>query len=272
VAGAAEEGVTLLEFLVARTGRSRRRVKHWLDARRVFVNRHPVWMARHRIRRGDTVHMAPPRGAEPAASPDIPILFDDTHYLVADKPPGMESNGRDSVESRLRAEPGLDAVRAVHRLDRDTSGCLILARTAQDFDAIVERFRRHDVRKTYCALVRGPVRPRRLEITVPIEGKTALTVVRVVDANRRASHLEVEIKTGRTHQIRRHLAGLGHPILGDRHYGSGLAASDEAMAVHRPMLHAARVEFAHPRTGRPVDVRSPCPPDFLHCRSRFGLR
>ncbi len=261
----------LVGFLAAARGESRRAAKRLLDERRVFVNGRRVWMARHALRAGDTVEVQPP--AARAASDTLPVLVEAGPWRIADKPAGLLSNGDpSSVESRLRAQLGLPELTAVHRLDRDTTGCLLLARTRSDAERLFPLFRERRVRKTYLALVFGRVGADVREIRSPIDGEEAVSFLRVVDANDEASLVEVRIETGRTHQIRKHLLEIGHPIAGDRAYGNSRARDARARALPRQMLHAARLSFEDPGTGERVKAAAPLPADFRAALRAYGLR
>lgn len=268
---AAGQGGTLLDFLAAAQGVSRRAAKRLLDERRVFVNGRRVWMARHPLRAGDIVEVQP---APERVTPDeIPILAASGPWFIADKPAGLLSNDApDSVESRLRQQLHLPELTAVHRLDRDTTGCLLLARTRADAERLIPLFRARRVRKTYLALVFGRVRSDVREIRAPIEGEEAVSRVRVLDANDDASLLEVRLETGRTHQIRRHLLDIGHPIAGDRAYGNSRARDARGRSLPRQMLHAARLAFDDPDTGATVAAESPLPADFRAALRAYRLR
>jgi len=264
-----EDGMILLDFLAGELDLSKRKAKNLLDSKRVFVNRAPVWMARHKLRAGDTVETT--GGTAPRSAAAVRILFQDANYLVADKPSGLLSNGGNSLEAQLRQtrnEPGL---LAVHRLDRDTTGCLLFARSREAFDAAVAEFKAHRVRKTYHALVAGRFNVSRFRINRPIDGQRAETVVQTLDSNQEASHVSASIETGRTHQIRRHLALMGHPVLGDLQYGARMPASDKMMKIPRQMLHAAGIELTDPATCRRITAGAPLPPDFRNCLRLYRL-
>lgn len=268
--GPGEDPVRLDEFLRARLPVSRKRAKRMLDERRVFVNGRRVWMARHRLTSGDTVQITGPAERETGtAAPHI--LFEDGQFVAVDKPPGILSNGRGSIEEQIRILRRNREIRAVHRLDRDTSGCLLLAKGESARRAMVAVFTDRAVRKAYHALavghVRGPVR----SVGIPVDGKSARSSFRVLDSNSKASHLLVHIATGRTHQIRRHLAALHHPVLGDWRYATG-RHDQPAMSVPRQMLHASRLVFGQPISGKRITISAPLPPDFRSCLRTFRLR
>lgn len=255
-------GMALLDFLAGHLEISRKRAKQLLDRRCVFVNRKRVWMARHTLARGDVIeaHLLEEHEQKGGGPPDL--LHQDPDYLILNKRAGVVSNGENSAESELRRRLGDPAVRAAHRLDRDTSGCLLFARNELAFDRVVSLFRRHRVRKTYHALVVGLLNTPGRTIQSPVDGEQAITKLRTLDSNRAASHLLVSIETGRTHQIRRHLSGLGHPVLGDGQYGLQAGMADAARAAPRQMLHAYSLDFRHPVTEVRVHAIAPLPGDF----------
>ncbi len=271
-----EDGRTLEVVLGERLRLSRRGARRLLDARCVFVNDRRVWMARHRLEAGDRIEVqvsavAPPGHGPAPESVPLQVLFEDGRVLVADKPSGILSNGEGSVESAMQARRRDPSIRAVHRLDRDTTGCLLLARSDAVFDEAVEWFRAGRVRKVYEAIAVGRVGRDLREVSSPIDGQSAVTRVTVLDATDEASHLRLVIETGRTHQIRRHLEERGHPIAGDKAYGTSRRAGERMRMIPRQMLHAAELAFPG-ADGTAVVVRSPLPPDFRGALKRLGLR
>ncbi len=267
---AAEDGLTLQDFIVRRLKISRRRAKTLLDERKVFVCGRRIWMARHVLGCGDHVQLAL---AEPTMTdPDgFSILYEDDALVVVDKPPGIEVTGPNGLESRLRLQLKQPFLCAAHRLDRDTSGCLLFARGAALLPPLIECFRRRAVCKIYDALVAGRVTFRQRTIRMQLEGLNAVTHVRRVQSGSGVTHVEVRIETGRTHQIRRHLFAVGHPVLGDRHYGAGKVCPPEFRDIPRQMLHARRLIMTHQRSNMPIDIASPLPDDFKACLKRLRL-
>jgi 23S rRNA pseudouridine1911/1915/1917 synthase len=163
----------------------------------------------------------------------------------------------------------------VHRLDAGTSGLIIVAKTDEAFDALQGALRRHEADRRYLALVRGRVAHDRFGVEAPlgrradrvvvdhVEGRAAATVFEVRERMPRATLLEAAPRTGRTHQIRVHLAAVGHPILGDRAYGGG-GDDARALGLGRPFLHAWRLAFTHPRSGTRIELEEPMPDDLRH--------
>jgi 23S rRNA pseudouridine1911/1915/1917 synthase len=238
-----------------------------------------------------------PLNATPEALP-LQVVFEDEHLLVIDKPAGMVVHAGPGHASGtlvnavlhhlgLTAEalpvlPGNDATRPgiVHRLDRDTSGLIVVAKHLRAQEGLAAQFRAHSLRRRYLGVVRDappfaektlrtghardPVDRRRFTWDAP-GGRRAVTHVRVVTRLRGAAVLEFRLETGRTHQIRMHCRMLGHPIVGDALYGGmgGPAAIRElAAGLGRHALHAAVLGFRHPITQAELDFSSPLPPEL----------
>jgi 23S rRNA pseudouridine955/2504/2580 synthase len=249
-----------------------------------------------RVHTGDDVRVPPVRVAErPAAMPaparDFTVLFEDDSLVAIDKPAGVAVHGGSGVsfgviEQMRRARPESNFLELVHRLDRETSGVLLLAKRRSALTELQDQFRARDTGKTYAALVRGawpeslkvidlplhkylkPDGERRVRIGDAGDGqaKRSITLVRVVQRFAGFTLLDVGIKTGRTHQIRVHLAHAGHPIVGDDKYGdfefNKALARGEALPGHRfdgMFLHARRLAFDHPASGERVELVAPLP-------------
>ncbi len=249
----------------------------------------------HTVRPGEIIRGALPQPARPdaVAEPiDLTILFEDDRLLVVDKPAGMvvhPSAGHFSgtlVNALLHHYPEIEVRRdgeilrpgIVHRLDKDTSGCLVIAKDSRTQQRLQEQFRARRIRKTYLALVVGRVAADAGRIDLPVgrhprdrkkmsvfshRGRPALTLWRVRRRFSCATLLELDLKTGRTHQIRVHLASLGHPVAGDPVYGGvRRLAATPLQAAGRQMLHAWRLSFSHPQGGTRMSVTAPLPPDM----------
>ncbi|HCX34030.1 MAG TPA: RNA pseudouridine synthase [Rhodocyclaceae bacterium] len=244
-----------------------------------------------RLSEGDEVRIPPIRiatvtapVAHARALRPIPVLFEDDALLVLDKPAGRAVHGGSGIShgviEQLRAErPEAKFLELVHRLDRDTSGVLLLARKRSALTAMHARLRAGEVRKTYLALVSGRWREAERRIELPLhkfvtpegerrvavraDGKPAVSRVRLLRRWRNFSLLEVELETGRTHQIRVHLAHLGFPILGDEKYGDFALNRKLAKAgLKRMFLHATELAFLHPLRGEPMRARADLPEDL----------
>jgi 23S rRNA pseudouridine1911/1915/1917 synthase len=286
-------------------GLSRSAARRLIDAGRVRVDGRAM-EADDRPTAGAQVEgelAAPPPSALIPEPFRVPVLYEDEHLLVLDKPAGLTVHpgaGRrigTLVHQLLSSGRSLSAVGApdrpgiVHRLDRETSGCLVVARSDAAHHALAARFRGREVVKEYRALVCGVPRRPRGRIETPVgrhpqrrilmstrsrAGRPALTEYRVLGSSQGLAWLSLEIKTGRTHQIRVHLSSIGHPVVGDRLYGGRPPAvpaqARAALGQHpRLMLHALRLEFEHPlRRGR-VEVEAPLPPEITAALDALGI-
>ena len=272
----------LQDFLAKRLSLSRRAAKSLIDSRSVWVNRRCVWMAGARLAASDTVEIpsdaatGAPAGSAPRRTPEkshVRILWQDDDYLACDKPAGrLSCDDPRSVETMLRVQENAPGLCAVHRLDRDTTGCLLFAKNRAALDAAIETFRVHRVRKIYHAIVAGRFPHKRQTIDAPIGGDPAVSHVTLETAAADASLLRVHIETGRTNQIRRHLASIRHPIVGDRVFGLKSARDPRLMQVPRQMLHASTLELPNPRNpGDTIRLHSPMPADFRAALRLFGM-
>jgi 23S rRNA pseudouridine955/2504/2580 synthase len=249
--------------------------------------------ASYRLQDGDKIRLPPVRtgkpasGTAPVASSAIfvgGVLLEDEDLLIVDKPSGVAVHGGSGIssgviESLRLSRPGLRFLELVHRLDRDTSGVLILAKKRTALTGLHTQLREGAVRKHYLALVLGEwVDAKRnvraalhkyvaasgeRRVVVHDEGQQAHTVFRLMRNFPLYSLLDAELKTGRTHQIRVHLAHVGFPIAGDDKYGDFEANKRLVkLGLKRMFLHASSLEFTHPRTAQPVRVEAPLAPEL----------
>lgn len=260
----------------------------------VRVNKGRV-AAEFRLQAGDTVRVPPIRIAAPAVKPVAParsfdVAFEDDAMIVLDKPAGVAVHGGSGVsfgviEQLRRARLEARFLELAHRLDRETSGLLIVAKKRSALTRLHDLFRDGGIAKRYLALVRGrwpnPLQHVRLSlhkyltdegerrVSVSEEGKPAHSVVRLVARWENFSLVEVELKTGRTHQIRVHLAHLGFPLAGDDKYGDFSLNRDlQRAGLKRMFLHAARLTLPHPLTGEAIELDSGLPDDLRRFLAR----
>jgi 23S rRNA pseudouridine1911/1915/1917 synthase len=272
-----------LDQLLAEPLGSRARAARMIEAGRVRVDGRVV-PKRHLVGAGQRVAFAPgePVGddVEPVEVP-FGVVLEDDHLIVVDKPAGVvvhpargHRTGTLAQALAGRAAGGEQAWRAgiVHRLDRDTSGLLVVAKSDEVHRRLKAMLAARDLRREYLALVEGVPPARSGTVDAPIgrhrrdrvlmsidseeprEARTHFEIVRTLPST---SLLRVVLETGRTHQIRVHMAAIGHPVCGDRQYGG-----PRWFGLERQFLHAARLAFPHPVTGVPVDTSSPLPPDL----------
>jgi len=273
--GKPNAGATLLDFLSERLNISRKGAKRLLDQRSVFVNGRRVWMAHHALASGDVVEATldekPTSRSKKKQETKLVTLWQDADYLVVNKPAGLVSNGQGSVENLLVKLKGMEDARVAHRLDRDTTGCLLCAKHSDAFGKAIELFRQGLVEKQYVVIASGLVRKSEFSVCTPLDGLTAVTRIRRLDANDKASYLLIDLETGRTHQIRRHLAAAGHPVLGEKQYRPGRDIPPQERRITRQMLHAQRISFPHPYTHETIHCQAPLPKDFSTCLNEFHL-
>ncbi len=274
---------------------SRRKAQDAIGAGQVDVGPQRVREAGYRVEASSTVTYHPNRRREEAIRLSLPCAFQDEHFAVVDKPPGLLTvptdggSGEDCVLTRLRAD--LTRVRgprayvgALHRLDRGTSGLVAIALSREGHAAGRAAFRDHAFLRRYLALVEGVPEPASGTIDLPIAdeyesgqrhiardedepSRHAVTHYKVRERFPHAALLEVELDTGRQHQIRLHLRAIGHPIMGDGVYGR-----EKRPAFGRPLLHACKLVFPHPLTGQTIDCQSEPPVDFAAALKRLRTR
>ncbi|MDR2512268.1 MAG: RluA family pseudouridine synthase [Puniceicoccales bacterium] len=286
---------------------SRSQVQRLLDDGRIVLQGSPVRVLgrRCRLAPGDAVLInrppPPPTQLVPAVIP-LDVLWEDEHLLAVNKASGLTTHpgagtGENTLahaalhhtKGRLAAAGGTTRPGIVHRLDKGTSGVILLAKTDLAYHALVRQFSERKPDKQYLALVRrrpallsGSIREpvarhpsNRVKMAVREDGKPARTDWAVEECfGEQAARVRCWLLTGRTHQIRVHLAHAGHALLGDATYGK--AEHGEAWPVARVMLHAERINLAHPVSGKALEIVAPVPTDFLaveaHLRERFGSR
>ena len=249
-----------------------------------------------RIETGDVVRLPPVRisekvaekAARPAPGREFPLLLEDDALMAIDKPSGVAVHGGSGVsfgviEQLRQARPLAKLLELVHRLDRETSGILLVAKKRSALKHLQDQFRERETGKTYLALVQGswpeklkvidsalhkfllPDGERRVKVTTneDPDGMRSITLVKVAERLVDCTLLEVTIKTGRTHQIRVHLASQGHPIAGDDKYGDfEWNKVLQKQGLKRMFLHAWRLQFSHPATGKRVELKSNLPSEL----------
>jgi 23S rRNA pseudouridine1911/1915/1917 synthase len=293
---AALAGERLDRGLALLTGWSRAEVARLIDEGAVLVGGRPVAKS-HRLEAGTVVELlSEPAPAQPPGPEPVPldVRFADDDVIVVSKPPGLvvhpgagHATGT-LVNGLLEWFPDLAAVGdparpgIVHRLDRDTSGLMVIARSQRAYDALVEALARHALERRYFALVWGHLDSPRGVIDAPIgrsptrrtrmavrdEGRaarTAFEVQREYDEPA-ATLLECRLETGRTHQIRVHLSAIDHPVVGDAAY----RGDRPSLRPGRPFLHAHRLELDHPVTGERLTFDDPLPPDLADVLASLG--
>jgi 23S rRNA pseudouridine1911/1915/1917 synthase len=248
----------------------------------------------YRVEAGDEVLVQIPATQSPqglAEQVALDVIYEDEHLLLVNKPAGLVVHPAYGHESgtlvnallghcpQLRDVGGVERAGIVHRLDKDTSGLIVVAKNEEAHSALQRQFKRRSVKKTYLALVEGHPEPPQGVIDAPIgrdkrqrkrmaivrSGRTALTAYRVIEHFDEHSLVELQPESGRTHQLRVHLAWLGYPVVGDRVYGY----RKQRLLKHRHFLHARQLEFTHPVTGENLSLLAPLPDKLVRLLERL---
>jgi 23S rRNA pseudouridine1911/1915/1917 synthase len=281
---------------------SRARVQTWIKQGQVQVDG-KIPRGRDSVRGGEQVVITPfcePQVSQEAQAIPLKIVFEDTHLLVIDKPPGLvvhpaaghwQGTLLNALLYHMRQLREIPRAGIVHRLDKDTSGLMVVAKTLIAHKWLIEQLKEHRIEREYRVIVLGrlisggmvetqisrhPFNRKRMAVVE--RGKLARTHYRLERRFRAHTLLRVTLDTGRTHQIRVHMAHLGHPVIGDPIYGGRLrlprgasqALIDELRSFKRQALHATRLSFLHPLDGAPVSWEAPVPGDMQRLIDALG--
>ena len=267
---------------------SRSYIRKLIDEEQILVNAGPV-KANYRLKPGDEIIINIPEPEKLDVAPekiDLKIVYEDEDIVVIDKPKGMvvhpaagnysgtlvnalmEYCGDSLSDINGVIRPGI-----VHRIDKDTSGLLVVAKNNSAHEKLSELLKTHDIKRVYFAVVEGIIREDSGKIDAPIgrhpadrkkmavntkNGRNAVTHFKVLERFGNNTYVEVELETGRTHQIRVHMSYIGYPIVGDEVYGRRKQVHD----IKGQALHAGKLQFVHPSTGKAMEFQSPLPPYF----------
>lgn len=292
VVTAEEAGYRLDLFLAKKlAGLSRSQAQKLLVSGVVFINEQPCSDKNYRLQKTDLVGLTMPEPHETMLEPEdirLAVVYEDRDLLVVDKPRGMvvhpaPGHSRGTLVNALLNHcddlSGIGGIRRpgiVHRLDKDTSGLLIVAKNDLAHRRLSAQLKARAISREYIALVNGLVRPAHGRIEAPIGrhpvhrkkmavvegGREAVTRYRMIKSYHRYSLLQLQLETGRTHQIRVHLSYLGYPVVGDPLYAGRTGGGLPAELVFSQALHARRISFTHPRNGIKMTFSTPLPPEF----------
>jgi 23S rRNA pseudouridine1911/1915/1917 synthase len=275
---------TLLEFLIAKHPDSpRTRIKKLLQGRTVRVNNKSVTLHSYPLKPGDTVEISGKAGIATKASLPFPVLYEDQYVIVIDKPAGISTSSIDGstsiqwiiLEFLKNLSKGTIRIFVVHRLDKEVSGVLVLAKSEAVMDSIKDKW--EETEKHYFAYVEGiPENPegtikswliedkamKMHSVNERPDAKLAITHYKTIRILNNYALLDIKTETGRKNQIRVHLSDIGCPIVGDRKYGAS------ADFIRRVRLHACSLSFPHPVNGSMITVESPMPDGFLSLKAR----
>ncbi len=266
---------------------SRAKVQRLIELKNIMVNNKPVKVS-YKVMESDFIEIEEEEIKETDILPEnipLDVVYEDDDILVVNKVKGMvvhPGNGNPNgtlvnavlarCKNSLSGIGGEQRPGIVHRIDKDTSGLLIVAKNDKAHINISEQIKNHEVKKTYVALVRGRIKENEATIDMPIarskndrtkmsvdqKGKEAVTHIKVIKKYKEYTYIEVNIETGRTHQIRVHMAQIGYPIVGDYVYSNG----KNPFGVVGQMLHSMKLEFNHPVSGKLMHLEAPIPDYF----------
>lgn len=250
---------------------SRRTLQNWIKAGRFAIDGKPILRDNEEFQAGQVVSAK--ANCKPQLIPGLKVLYEDRYLVAIDKPMGLLSVPLDDGHSKhalgmLRDHYQTDQIYPVHRIDRETSGCLLFARGKEAEGKLKDLFERHDLKRIYFAIVEGRMQKKEgtwesrllelesLQVVESEEGRIAITHYTVLKHSPKYTYLRLQLETGRKHQIRVHCSAAGHPVLGDARYGSG------EDPIRRMCLHARHLELTHPFTGKLLKIESPLPAAF----------
>ena len=286
------EGQRLDAYLAERLcGISRSRIAKLIHEGRIKVNGQAIKPSYH-VELSDEIEVSMPPPPEHTVSPEpieFGVVHEDEALAVIDKPPGLVVHCTETMLSgtlvngllhrfeKLSDVGGAMRRGIVHRLDKDTSGLMIIAKTDEAHIDLMKKFENREVKKQYMAVVHGYMAQDRYEIDLPIErnphnrqlmtartrrGRESFTLVEPIERFDTATLVKVSPTTGRTHQVRVHLSAIGHPIVADKQYGGRSMEKRPKFGMARQALHASRLAFTHPQTGEWVESQAPLPDDM----------
>ncbi len=247
----------LVDFISEKLGISKKKSKRVIDTKNVLVNSRRVWIASFTLKEGDLVEIP-----DIEEKKDYKILYEDRYIIAVDKPPFVVTDReKGSLEDILRREIS-DSIKAIHRLDKETSGVLLFAKDYKTFEVFKKIWTANYVKKEYEAISRGKAQFKSKKISIRINGKEAFSFVRTLKVFNNYTHFLLNPVTGRKHQIRIHLSKIGHPIVGDKEYGNKFLQFEEEKKVKRHLLHARRLTVFHPFYKKPIKIESELHEDF----------
>jgi len=258
-----KEDNNLKDFVALQLNISKNKAKQLIDSKTIFVNHKRIWIASHQLQKGDIVEL-------PLVDNNLKwriensVLYEDSFIIAINKPPFIESEGtKESVEYLLKGFKKNNKIRAIHRLDRETTGILLFAKDSKIFEKFKKLWQEKKVKKIYWAISHNEATFKKKVINIPVDGKYAKSFIYTQKVKNGFSLFRIEIPTGRKHQIRIHLSKIRHPVVGDKTYGLKNMENPLLKNVKRQMLHAQTVSFFHPFLKKKIKINAPHFPDFV---------
>ncbi len=257
-----EKRTDLKTFVSEKLKITKKQAKRLIDKKNVFVNNKRVWISSHTLNPKDIVEINFDYSFKKEISKSD-VLYEDEYLLAVQKPPFIESNGKkNSVETQLREIFNNKKIVAVHRLDRETSGVLLFAKDFKTFEKLKHLWTERNIKKVYLSINYGNPNFKFKVIDYPVEKKFAKSIFKLLKKRENFNLFEIEIKTGRKHQIRIHSKKLNIPIVGDKLYGLKEINDPVLKIPKRQMLHSYKLSFFHPYLKKKILITAPLFTDF----------
>ncbi len=241
---------------------SRSKAKDLIDTKNIFVNKKRVWIASFSLKKGDIVYISEINLKQKFN--DLKIIYEDEYIIAINKEAGIISDKNfNSVENLLKKQLNNPDIKAIHRLDKETSGVLLFAKNKKIFEAYKNLWKEKKVKKIYLAVCHNEADFLKKEITIPIENKEAKSLVEKISSENNLTLFKIITGTGRKHQIRIHLTKTGFPVAGDKVYGPNIIKEERLRNIKRQLLHCYELSFPCPFTEKIVTIKAEIPDDFL---------
>lgn len=266
--------IDLKSFVAHNAGISKGAAKKIIDSKTVLVNSKRIWIASHILKPGDRVEV-PGATAAPVQfkTERAKVIYEDKYIIAADKPAGITADGgAGSLEDILKKNFGNSRIKAIHRLDKETTGAVLFAKTPEVFEKYKKLWEERGVTKIYYAVCLKEAPFKELTLKAPVEGKNAVSHVNRVAKANGFTLFRIRIETGRKHQIRIHLASQNHPVAGDKEYGPEVLTVPSLKEVTRHLLHSYEISFNCPFSNKSAVIRADIAPDMEEFIKKKGLK
>ncbi len=241
---------------------SRSKAKNLIDTKNIFVNQKRAWIASFSLKKGDIVYI--PEINFKQKLKDLKIIYEDEYIFAINKDAGIISDKNfNSAENLLKRQLNNPDIKAIHRLDKETSGVLLFAKNKKIFEIFKNLWKEKRVKKIYLAICHNEANFLKKEINIPIENKKAKSLIEKISSENNLTLFKIIAETGRKHQIRIHLAKIGFPVLGDKVYGPNIIKEERLRNIKRQLLHCYELSFPCPFTKKIVTIKTEIPDDFL---------
>ncbi|MBP7792885.1 MAG: RluA family pseudouridine synthase [Candidatus Goldbacteria bacterium] len=255
----------LKTFLSRNLNVSRSKAKELIDSKQIFVNNQRTWIATYKLKNGDVIDV--PDVIEMDKTYNVDVIFEDEYVIAINKPSGLVIDEKNNdFENVLKQAINAPDLRVLHRLDRETTGVLLFAKNKDVFEQFKKLWQEKKVNKVYCAICLNEADFDRKEIRKKIDGKDAESIVETMAVSDGLSCFKITTKTGRKHQVRIHLVGIGYPVLGDKLYGPKIIKQNKFKKITGQLLHSYQLSYVCPWTNREITIKAPLPEEFFYFR------